>query len=73
MAVLCAAVVIGFLVSSGASAGDYVEATGETVTQDVPAWPIYKRDSLIEEVFLVTLIPALVGVRSALGPKTKKD
>ena len=72
MAVLCGAVVIGFLASSGAYAGEYIEATGETVTQDVPPWPAYKRDRLIEETFLVALLPALFAVRCALGPKEKE-
>jgi hypothetical protein len=73
MAVLCGAVVIGFLVTSGAYAGEYIEATGETVTQDVPPWPAYKRDRLIEDTFLVALLPALFAVRCALGPKKKEN
>src|SRR5260221_7864416 len=42
MAVLCFAVLFGCIATAGASAGDYIEATGETVTQDVPPWPAYK-------------------------------
>jgi hypothetical protein len=36
MAVVCGAVLLGLMAGAGASAGDYIEATGETVTQDVP-------------------------------------
>jgi len=72
MSILCFAVLFGCVAGAGASAGDYIEATGETVTQDVPPWPTYKRDRLIENTFLVALLPALFAVRCALGPKEKK-
>lgn len=73
MSVLSLAVVLGGTAGAGASAGDYVEATGETVREDVPPWPAYKRDALIEDTFLVALLPALFAVRCALGPKPKEN
>jgi hypothetical protein len=72
MSILCFAVLFGCVASAGASAGDYIEATGETVTQDVAPWPVHKRDRLIEDTFFVSLLPALFGVRCALGPKPKE-
>lgn len=31
-----------------------------------------ERDALIEKIFMLLLLPALIGVRMALGPKGKK-
>jgi hypothetical protein len=35
--------------------------------------PLGKRDTLIENIFFVALLPAMFGVRCALGPKNKEN
>lgn len=72
MAVLCFAVLFGLMVSTGVRPGDENESTGEVATEYVPPWPLSKRDKFIENVFFVALMPALFGVRCALGPKAKR-
>jgi hypothetical protein len=73
MAVVCGAVLLGLMAGAGVEPGDENEATGEVATTYTPPWPLGKRDRLIENTFIVALLPALFGVRCALGPKTKKN
>lgn len=71
MSVLCVAVLFGFIAGAPVEPGDENESTGQVATEYKPPMPLGKRDKLIEDTFLVTLLPALLGVRCALGPKEK--
>jgi hypothetical protein len=72
MAVVCGAVLLGLMAGAGVEPGDENEATGEVATTYSPGMPLGKRDRLIENSVMVMLLPALFGVRCALGPKKKE-
>lgn len=67
--VLTFAVVAGLVVAAPVYPGDEIESTGSVATEYRPPMPLHKRDALIEKIFWVSLLPALFGVRLALGPK----
>lgn len=72
MSVLCGAVLFGLVASVGVEPGGENESTGQVATVYQPPMPLGKRDKLIENTFIVALLPALFGVRCALGPKKKE-
>jgi len=64
-------VVGGCIVAAPISAGDVEESTHKVALADQPGMPAAQRDALIEQIFTWMLFPALLGVRCALGPKSK--
>ncbi len=72
--VLCVIIVFAASVAFGAIAASPVvpgdeDAAGRVATVYRPGMSLPKRDKLIEDIFLVTVLPALIGVRLALGRK----
>jgi hypothetical protein len=71
--VLSFSVVAGLIVAAPVEPGDEMESTHQVATEYRPPMPEHKRDALIEKIFWVSLLPALFGVRIALGPKQRRD
>lgn len=65
---LCIAVV-----SSGAGAGDREESTGLVATEDIPPQPLHKQREWHNNMFFALLVPALLGIRFALGDPKKNE
>ena len=70
--VIAASLLIGLIWSAPIQAGDEIEATHQVATVDRPGLALSERDALIKKLFLTFIVPSLVGVRMALGPKRKK-
>lgn len=64
-------IILGVIGAASVEPGDEIESTGQVATRYVSAMPLHKRDELIEKMFFIFILPALLGVRSALGPKPK--
>lgn len=69
--VLSFSVVAGLIIATPVEPGDEIESTGQVATEYRPPMPEHKRDALIEKIFWVSLLPAMFGVRCALGPKKR--
>src|SRR5688572_10818789 len=69
--VFVSSILWGAIVASPVYPGDEEESTGRVATEYRPGMSPYKRDEIIQKTFLVTILPALIGVRVALGRKPK--
>lgn len=70
--VFAGSVAFGCVVAAPIYPGDEGgEYRSEVATEYHPGMSLTKRDDLIEKTFLVTVLPALIGVRIALGSKRK--
>ncbi len=69
--VFVSAVLFGLIAAAPVFPGDEIESTHEVATEYRPPMPLSKRDKLIENTFLVILVPALIGVRSAFREQAK--
>lgn len=62
-------VMIGLVVSAGVSPGDEMEWSHQVATEYQPGWSLARRDAFIEKTFLITILPALLGVWTGLRGK----
>lgn len=62
---------LGAMWSTAIEPGDELDGTGRVATTYVPGKSLAERDAMIQKIFLAFLAPCLLGVRGALGPKTK--
>jgi len=67
--VFAAAVLLGLMWSTPVEPGDEIEATHQVATEYISGKSLSERDALIKKLFLTFLVPSLLGVRAALGPK----
>lgn len=71
LCVFAGSVLFGLIMGSGASPGDE-DSLGRVAVEYVPPMPRARRDEIIENLFLITIVPALLGVRLALGKPDRK-
>jgi hypothetical protein len=71
--VVFGAVVLGVIWSGPVEPGDRMDYGGPTATEYQPALPLHKRDELIWKIITNSMLPAMFGVRCALGPPKPKE
>jgi hypothetical protein len=65
--VVVVSIAIGWVAAGSIEAGDQEESTHRIAKSNIPGASQGRRNEIIRNVFLVAIVPSLIGVRCALG------